>query len=158
MKNILKTVAVPLSFVVLLLVTACIDDDCSGIASSIPPYETIVLQFIDKEEKEVLLDTKLVTISATDSNERIEYLGTSSFAGFLVGHTKAVLSNQIDVTYNKENILVLNYTKEKSSSTCNGDHYFIQDIAIKSLSENYKIESKSEGTGHFTFVIRIVSN
>ncbi len=156
MKNSLKTVVVPLTFLVLLLVTACSDDDCSGIANSIPPHETIVLQFIDQEGKEVLLDTKLVSFTATDPNEKIAYLGTSSFSGFLVGHTKPVRSNQLDITYKKEDILTLNYTKEKRSSSCHGDHYFIQDIAIKSLSENYKIESQSEGTMHFAFVIRVM--
>lgn len=136
-------------------VVSCSNDNCSDTNGSPPPYETIAFQFIDQNGKNIQLDNGLVNIVSADQNEIIDNKN-NVFSGLLLGNRNPIQSNKIDITYNNEKILELDYKKQKKKIKCNGDYYLITKIVINSLSENYKIESQSTDSMYFNFIIRII--
>jgi len=152
--NIVKTLKLLVCFIAFLIATSCSDDNCSDTIGSTPPYETIAIQFIDQEGKEVLMDTKLVHVESEDKNEEISHNDTF-FSGFSLGNRNTIESNKIFITYNNEKIVELDYDKHKKTIKCNGDFYLIERITMASLSENYKVESQNVDNMHFSFIIRI---
>lgn len=151
----LRNNALVFSFLTLLFLTNCKSDDCSGLANSVPPYETISLRFVDPEGNDVSLDTKQVTFTSKDQSEQLQDQTAPSFIGFSLHIKRNIPVNTIEIAYNKENILVLDYTKKKTQVECQGTYYYIDDLSLTSVSEQYKVKNQHTATGVFNFVIEV---
>ncbi|EHQ41091.1 hypothetical protein [Myroides odoratus] len=153
--NIIKIITLLFYCLPFLVITSCVSDKCSDIVGSPPPYQGLYIHFIDKDDKDIQLDWSLISIISADEKEKIEY-HANSILNFLIGIKNPILSNTITITYDKEQILELEYEKRKASSKCNSDSYFIEKPTLHSLSDNYQIQNPDEDTIEGYFFVKVM--
>ncbi|MGG5508028.1 MULTISPECIES: hypothetical protein [unclassified Myroides] len=77
--------------------------------------------------------------------EKIDYgTGSTPFTGFWIGKKNPITSNTIDISYENEKIAVLEYSKQKVQTECNGNLYLLHRRSIRSVSKKYVVANHRE--------------
>lgn len=154
--NLFKIRTLLLCFIFILTISCSGSDDCSNKANSVPPYQTVGIKIIDSNNKEIQLDSKLIKMHSFDKNEIIDKASTF-FSGFSISTKNPITSNKIELEYNNQKFLELNYDKQKTRVDCHSDHYYIQSTKLNILTEDYILEQQIIDNTNITYIIRRVN-
>jgi hypothetical protein len=154
--NLFKIRTLLLCLTFILTISCSSSDDCSNKANSVPPSQIVGVKIIDPNNQEIQLDSKLIKMVSLDKNEIIDRVSTF-FSGFTISTKNPITSNKIELEYNSQKILELNYDKQKTRVDCHSDHYYIQNTTLNIVSQDYILEQQIIDYTNITYIIRLVN-